>query len=112
MRKARSGSQVGKKQQPALVAGFSILVLAEHEPLVYIEHINNGGTKMKCSKLVEPVVAEARKLGFKVSYAGKRNVHLRFDKDGIKPVFFSSSPSDHRAVLNGIAKLRRAAAQA
>lgn len=67
---------------------------------------------MKHRKEVAAVVAEAEKLGFSVSQAGKRNVHLRFDMPGIKPVFFSATPGDHRAVLNGIAKLRRAAAAA
>lgn len=52
------------------------------------------------------VVEFARELGFRVSKT--KNNHLRFDRPGQPPVFFSWSPSDHRAIKNGYAKLRRA----
>lgn len=67
---------------------------------------------MKATKQLQPIIDEAKKLGFTASMAGSRNPHLRFDKPGCRAVFFSSSPSDSRAVLNGIAKLRRAAREA
>ena len=52
------------------------------------------------------VTEEAEALGFSISRT--RNGHLRFDLTGVPAVFFSSTPGDHRAILNGVAKLRRA----
>lgn len=40
-----------------------------------------------------------------------RNLHLKFTKAGRRTVFFSGTPGDHRAWLNGKAKLRRADAE-
>ncbi|SED35360.1 hypothetical protein SAMN05216178_6907 [Pseudomonas saponiphila] len=61
-----------------------------------------------CSrKEVKRVLDEAIKLGFTVGRAS--NGHYRFDKPGVQAVFFSSTPGDNRAILNGTAKLRRAA---
>lgn len=52
------------------------------------------------------VVDLALLLGFTVSRT--RNDHFKFLKPGCRPVFFSSTPGDHRACKNGQAKLRRA----
>lgn len=52
------------------------------------------------------VTEEAEALGFTITRT--RNGHLRFDLTGVPAVFFSGTPSDHRAILNGIAKLKRA----
>lgn len=74
---------------------------------VYITaHDEHESIAMSDLKLV---LREAEKLGFTTSKAGKRNVHLKFEKPGCPAVFFSATPSDHRAIKNGIAKLRRAA---
>lgn len=55
---------------------------------------------------VRRVEIVARGLGFEVSRT--KGGHLRFDKPGVGAVYFSSTPGDRRAILNGIAKLRRA----
>ena len=49
---------------------------------------------------------EAEKLGFAVERAS--NGHCKFTKPGVRAVFFSGTPGDHRAIKNGVAKLRRA----
>jgi hypothetical protein len=59
------------------------------------------------NKEVQRVLDEALRLGFAVSRAN--NGHYRFTKAGVPAVFFSSTPGDSRAILNGTAKLRRAA---
>lgn len=58
-------------------------------------------------KEVQRVLDEAVKLGFSVGRS--QNGHYRFSKPGVPTVFFSGTPSDSRAILNGTAKLRRAA---
>lgn len=59
---------------------------------------------------VARVIAEAERLGFRVSLA--ESGHLKFTHDSAPTRFFSRPPSDPRAWKNGIAKLRRAARQA
>lgn len=59
------------------------------------------------SKEVQRVIDEALRLGFEVGKS--TNGHLRFSKPGVPTVFFSGTPGDSRAILNGTAKLRRAA---
>lgn len=44
-----------------------------------------------------------------ISEAGK---HLKITRDGMRTVFFSRTPSDHRAWRNGITKVRHALAAA
>ncbi len=56
---------------------------------------------------VARVIDEAKRLGFTIDRA--KSGHLKFIKEGIPAVFFSSTPSDPRAWKNGISKLRRAA---
>ena len=56
---------------------------------------------------VRRVVRVAKLLGFSISRTSRG--HLRFDRPGTPAVFFSGTPGDWRAVLNGIAKLKRAA---
>lgn len=58
---------------------------------------------------VRRVEIVARRLGFEVSRT--KGGHLRFDKVGVGVVFFSGTPGDRRAILNGIAKLRRVVRQ-
>lgn len=40
------------------------------------------------------------------------NMHLKITRDGMRTVFFSRTPSDHRAWRNGITKIRQALAAA
>lgn len=54
---------------------------------------------------VKMVLALAKSLGFEIT--GGRDRHYRFKRDGLPPVFFSSSPSDSRAHKNSMALLRR-----
>lgn len=61
---------------------------------------------MRVSGDVKRVIGEAEKLGFAVERAG--NGHCKFTKPGVRAVFFSGTPGDHRAIKNGVAKLRRA----
>lgn len=58
-------------------------------------------------KEVKRVLDEAVKLGFTIARAN--NGHYRFEKPGVQAVFFSGTPGDSRAIMNGTAKLRRAA---
>lgn len=57
---------------------------------------------------VNRVIAFAQSLGFSVDRTNNR--HFKFTRSGLPTVFFSSTPADCRAWLNGISKLRRAAA--
>ena len=61
---------------------------------------------MRINGDLRKVVDEARRLGFEVEQTN--NNHLRFFKEGVPAVFFSGTPGDHRAIQNGVAKLRRA----
>ncbi len=57
------------------------------------------------AKRLAPLLAFAKQEGFEV--ARTRNGHLKFTKPGYPPVFTSSTPSDHRAIKNTLAQLRR-----
>lgn len=52
------------------------------------------------------VIAYAESLGF--SAERTRGSHIKFTRPDVPAVFFSGTPSDHRACQNGMAKLRRA----
>ncbi|MNN89605.1 hypothetical protein D3C81_2074430 [compost metagenome] len=54
---------------------------------------------------VKRVINHAVAAGWRVGQTSKQ--HLRFTKAGRPAVFFSGSPSDHRAALNVISQLRR-----
>jgi hypothetical protein len=55
--------------------------------------------------IVSRVIAFAKSLGF--SAERTKSGHIKFIRPGTPSVFFSGTPSDHRAYQNGIAKLRR-----
>lgn len=59
---------------------------------------------------VRRVIEFAISIGFEVAKA--QNNHWKFTKPGRPLVWFSSTPGDRRAMLNGISKLRRADMQA
>lgn len=52
------------------------------------------------------LLAYARELGFAAEMT--KNGHLKFTKPGKSTVYFSGTPSDNRALLNGESKLRKA----
>lgn len=56
--------------------------------------------------ITKRVVAFAESLGFAAEFT--RGGHLKFSRPGVPAVFFSKTPSDHRACQNGFAKLRKA----
>lgn len=60
-------------------------------------------------KLAKDIMAYALELGFTAQHT--KGGHIRFDRSGTKPVFISSTTSDHRAAKNMKADLRRAAAR-
>lgn len=57
-------------------------------------------------KDLKEIVKVARKQGWEVTHT--RNQHLRFRSPDGALVFSPSTPSDHRAIKNKIADLRRA----
>jgi hypothetical protein len=59
-----------------------------------------NGVAEGAKKVIEFAMAN----GWSVSKSKK--MHYRFERPGYRSVFFSSTPSDHRAQLNGISKLR------
>lgn len=65
---------------------------------------------MRVRKEAEPVLREAKLLGFQVCRT--RNCHWRFSMPGTAPIYYSGTPSCRRANMNCIAQLRRAAATA
>ena len=61
---------------------------------------------MKYNKRVMPVVEYAKRMGYQVT-SSRRNQHLKISKDGHQTIFCSATPSDHRAIKNTMAQLRR-----
>lgn len=59
------------------------------------------------SELTKRVIGAAEQLGFQAEFT--RSKHIKFTMAGAPAVFFSGTPGDHRAMQNGIAKLKRAA---
>jgi hypothetical protein len=54
-------------------------------------------------------MAEARRQGWRVEQTGKSSRHLKwYSPDGKAVIVSSSTPSDHRAIKNHLALLRRA----
>lgn len=65
---------------------------------------------MRIPRDLKPIIKACKEQGWEVTTAkGNKSMHLRFlsPDPNVKPVFFSSSPSDHRASLNLRAELRR-----
>jgi len=56
-------------------------------------------------KALQPLYDYAHAHGFQIGRT--RNGHLRISKHGFPPVFTGSTPSDRRAVLNALARLKR-----
>lgn len=60
---------------------------------------------MKFKKSIVPLVKEAERLGFNMEFT--RKGHIKLFKEGCRPVFSPTTPSDNRGVKNTIAQLRR-----
>lgn len=60
---------------------------------------------MKFKKSVQPLIEEARRLGFEVRFTKK--CHIKLVKSGCTTVFCPTTPSDNRGIKNTISQLRR-----
>lgn len=66
--------------------------------------------KSKARKQFTPLISYAEDNGWGVERTN--GGHLRFSKENRKPVFTSFTPSDHNAIPNALADLKRADRQA